>query len=370
MRSRRILVGILSVLVVLAGAAGVAAYRVLGTFAVAIPESLKGDGPGALVTVERTGKYPHFVVQYILDFVDLPDPIIVTHGITLYRVEYRTTNCDGSMVIASGLVAMPNGNTLKSTVVYHHGTNAERRTAPSQRGLGEGVLMAAATAGSGSVLVAPDYIGLGESHAIHPYMYTKTTVSTSIDFLHAARALVEHLRGEWPASLFLMGFSQGGHATFAVQRELEKSRDPSFKVKASAPIAGPFHVREISFPQALTGQTTSHAFYLAYLANSYAHVYGRPLSSILTEPYVETVPVLFDADHTSEEISAALPVDPRNCSTPNSWLPTIRTGPIGFWTRWLKTMCMTGRPLRQFEFIMGKTMRMFYPRKLAARKPQ
>ena len=304
------------VLFVLAGAGGIAAYRAVSTFAVAIPESLKGVGPGALVAVERTGKYPSFAVQYMLDTVDLPDPIVVTHGITLYRVQYRTTNFDGSIVVASGLVALPNGNALQSVVVYHHGTNAERRTAPSQPGLGEGMLIAAATSGTGNVLVAPDYIGLGESHAIHPYMYTTTTASTSIDFLHAARLLVEHLRGEWPKSLYLMGFSQGGHATFAVQRQLEKLHDPEFEVKASAPIAGPFHVREISFPQALTGETKSHAFYLAYLANSYAHVYGQPLSSILAAPYVETIPVLFDGDHTSEVISASLPADPRELFNP------------------------------------------------------
>ena len=115
------------------------------------------------------------------------------------------------------------------------------------------MLIAAATAGTGHILLAPDYIGLGESRAVHPYMHTKTTVATSIDFLRAARTLVEYLRGEWPASLYLMGFSQGGHATFAVQRELEKLADPRFQVKASAPIAGPFHLRDVSFPQALTG---------------------------------------------------------------------------------------------------------------------
>jgi pimeloyl-ACP methyl ester carboxylesterase len=316
MRVRRTLFWVLLVLVVLTGAVGIAAYCAVGTFAVAIPESLKGDDPGTLVSVERTGKYPGFVAQYILNSVDLPDPIDVKYGITLYRVQYRTTNYDGSVVVASGLVALPNGSALNSVVVYHHGTNAQRRTAPSQPGLGEGVLIAAATAGMGHVLVAPDYIGLGESRTIHPYMHAKTMASTSIDFLHAARALVEHLRGKWPGSLYLMGFSQGGHATFAVQRDLEKLHDPRFEVKASAPIAGPFHVREVSFPQALTGETKSHAFYLAYITNSYAHIYDRPLKSILTAPYVEMVPVLFDGDHTTEEISAALPDDPRKLFNP------------------------------------------------------
>jgi pimeloyl-ACP methyl ester carboxylesterase len=314
MRMRRILLWILLIVVVLACAVGIAAYRAVGTFTVAIPDSLKGDEPGALVAVERTGKYPSFVVQYILDSVDLPDPIDVKYGMTVYRVQYRTQSYDGSVVVASGLVALPNGNDLNSVVMYQHGTSTQRRRAPSQPGLGEGVFIAAAAAGLGHVLVAPDYIGLGESRAVHPYMHAKTTASTSTDCLRAARALVEHLQGSWPPQLYLMGFSQGGHATFAVQRDLEKLADPRFQVKASAPIAGPFHLRDVSFPQALTGETESHAIYLAYLANSYAHIYDQPLNSILTEPYVEKVPVLFDGDH--EEISAALPKDPRALFNP------------------------------------------------------
>jgi hypothetical protein len=316
MRVRKILCGVLLALIVLTGAVGIATYRAVGTFAVAISESLKGDQPGALVTVERIGKYPSFAVQYILNTVDLPEPIDVAYGITLYRVQYRTTNYDHSVVVASGLVAVPNGSVSNSVVVYHHGTNAERGLAPSQGGEREVLFIAAATAGTGNVLVAPDYIGLGTSRAVHPYMHSKTTASTSIDFLHAAHALVGHLRGKWPASLYLIGFSQGGHATFAVQRDLEKLHDTRFEVKASAPIAGPFHLREVSFPQALTGATDFDAFYLAYIANSYAHVYDRPLNSILTSPYVEKVPVLFDGDHTTEEILAAMPDDPRDLFNP------------------------------------------------------
>jgi hypothetical protein len=308
---KRLLARILFVVVALSGAIGIAAYSAVGTFGVVIPESLKGIKPGDLVAVARIGKYPAFAARYILDTVRLPDPIEVTHGITLYRVSYRTTNYDGSVVVASGLVALPDGSDFRGLLVYHHGTNAERHTAPSQPGLGEGLLVAAAVAGAGNILVAPDYIGLGESHALHPYMHARTASSTSIDLLRAARALIEHWQVRWPASLYLLGFSQAGHATFAVQRDLEKLHDPRFEVRASAPIAGPFHLREVSFPQALSGKTKSHAFYLAYVANSYARIYGRPLKSILAAPYLEQVPVYFDGDHTTEEISAALPGDPR-----------------------------------------------------------
>jgi len=309
MRLRRILAWVLSVVMVLTCAGGILAYSAIGSFSVALPESLKVDKPGALVAVERTGKYPRFVAQYILNAVELPEPIEVKYGLTLYRVRYRTMNYDGSDVVASGLVALPDRSDVDSVVMYHHGTSTRRRVAPSQGGLGEGTIIAAATAGLGHVLVAPDYIGLGESRSVHPYMHAKTTASTSIDCLRAAQALLEHLRGGWPSQLYLMGFSQGGHATFAVQRDLEKLADARFQVKASAPIAGPFYLREVSFPQALTGETQSHPVYLGYLANAYARIYNQPLQSILIDPYVKNVPVLFDGDH--EEISSQLPKDPR-----------------------------------------------------------
>ena len=310
---------------------------------IAIPESVKGNEPGGLVAVERISKYPAFVAQFLLDSVNLPERIQLTYGTTFYRVTYRTTNHDGSLVVASGLVALPNGHEPDRVVVYHHGTIVERRTAPSESRVSEGVLVAVATAGTGGVLVAPDYIGLGESRAMHPYMYAKTTSSTSIDCLHAARTLVEHLRGGWPAPLYLMGFSQGGHATFAVQRELEKSHDPRFKVQGSAPIAGPFRLREISFPQALLGKTTSDTLYVAYIANSYSQVYRQPLKSIVAAPYAETVPVLFDGDHTIEEIAAALPTDPRKVfnaeflddydkGKPHWFLNALKENDVDAWT--------------------------------------
>ena len=231
MRLKRVLIAALLALLGLASAVGIAVHRAGGTFAVALPAGAIGDEPGDLVAAERIGKYPAFVAQYFLDSVALPEALEVTHGIALYRVRYHTTNFDGSVVVASGLVALPNKRELNSVVSYFHGTNAQRHTAPSQSGLGEGLLVAAATAGLGHILVAPDYIGLGESRDLHPYLHAKTTTATCIDLLRAARTLVDHLRGVWPTSLYLVGFSQGGHATFALQRELESQPEPPFQVK-------------------------------------------------------------------------------------------------------------------------------------------
>jgi pimeloyl-ACP methyl ester carboxylesterase len=312
---KRILLSVLIALVAAFGLLGIFFYSALRTVAVAIPESSKRKEAGALVSAHRIARYPAFFVQFLLSSVGLPEPLSVSHGITLYRVTYRTTGFDGSGIIASGLVALPNDATPKRVVVYLHGTAVQRKTAPSGSRFGEGALIAGAAAGTGNVLVAPDYIGLGESHALHPYMYSKATSSASIDFLLAAKSLVEQLQGNWPGDLCLMGFSQGGHATFAVERELEKRHDSRFAVKASAPIAGPFHLREISFPNAMAGKTKSDPLYVAYIANAYSQVYHRPLASIVAAPYVEIVPKLFDGEQTIESIETALPAEPRQLFT-------------------------------------------------------
>lgn len=306
-----------------------ALHQAMGTFPVSILDPPQGNDGGGLVAAERIGKYPRVALQYLLGRAVLPEPTTVAYGITLYRLRYRTTNYDGSTVVASGLVALPNSTKARSVVTYFHGTNAQRDTAPSQKTSEEGLLVAALTAGNGHILLAPDYIGLGDSHVTHPYLHTKTTVDTCVDFLKASHALLGQLQQEWPTSLYIMGFSQGGHATLAVQRELENRDDPLFTVRASAPIAGPFHLRTISFPQALTGQTESHAYYLAYLASAYAYVYRQPVGSLLAMPYSETVPVLFDGDHDSDVISAALPANPRELFSPE-FLDACENG-MGHW---------------------------------------
>jgi pimeloyl-ACP methyl ester carboxylesterase len=284
--------------------------------AAAVTDSPEIGGAGELITTEQIGQHARAAMQTVLDGLGLSEPITIQHDVTLYRLRYWTTNFDGSTVVASGLVALPDGKKAKSVVSYFHGTSAQRNTAPSQTNSDEGMEMAALVAGTGHILLAPDYLGLGESHGIHPYMHVKTTVDTCVDFLIASQGLLKQIHQDWPPLLFLMGFSQGGHSTLAVQRELEKLGDPRFTVKASASVAGAFQLRDISLPQALTGETPSHVFYLAYMTNAYAAIYRQPITSVLGKPFAETVPVLFDGNHEIDEIVAGLPARPRDLFTP------------------------------------------------------
>lgn len=270
------------------------------------------NAPGTVVSVKHLESYRAPTLRVMLWWADLPGPVRVRHGVDLYRIEYWTTNYDGQPTVASGLLAAPRNVAPRGVVSYQHGTDPTRSLTPSKPTLGEGVLGSAVFAGGGYLFVAPDYIGLGTSRQMHPYFHTKSTVSSVVDCLRAAEACCEVLKLKWPDSIYLCGFSQGGHATIATHRELERLNDPHLKLVASAPVASPCDLDTTSFPHALDYGGT---FYLAYLANAYCRIYGHPAESLLAQPYAETIPRLFDGDHKPEAIEAKLPKTARELFT-------------------------------------------------------
>jgi pimeloyl-ACP methyl ester carboxylesterase len=267
--------------------------------------------PGMVYSVEPVGGYPYLVLRALIRWQGLADVFQTQYGISLYRVRYWTTGADASLTVASGLIAFPRGSRLRGVVSFQHGTASERVSAPSTPDPSNGVLAAAAFAGRGYLLVAPDYVGLGSSTAPHPYLHADSEADAVVDLLRGARDVVAAAGLDWPDALLLTGFSQGGHATLAAQRLLEAAPIEGLTVKASAPIAGPFDLAGISVPFALEGRSKASSLYLAYMVGAYANIYGESLASALKEPYVSRVPVLFDGLHDGDAIMAALPANPR-----------------------------------------------------------
>jgi len=265
---------------------------------------------GSIHTVKQIGGHSAPALRFMVAMAGLPERAEVKCGVRLYRIEYWTERYDGKPTVASGLVAVPRTDTFKGVVSYQHGTSSNRHEAPSQPSE-EGVLLSAMFAGGGFLCVAPDYIGLGSSRELHPYMHAPSTVNAVVDLLKAAHAFVLAENQAWSGPLFLTGFSQGGHATVAAQRELESMNDPRFHVVASAPVAGAYDLDRISFPVALEGSDTSHSLYLGYMANAYSTIYGQPIESIIEAPYAESIPKVFDGEHSEEEVEAGLAPKPR-----------------------------------------------------------
>src|SRR5262249_37036292 len=155
----------------------------------------------------------------------------------------------------------------QTLVSWQDGTTATRENVPSTLKVSGRAAMLA-FAGAGYALIAPDYLGLGESETRHPYLIADPQARTVVSMIEAARRIVVV-----PTSpVFLTGHSEGGHASLAAMRLLEASGEG---VLAAAPIAGAYDLRDLT-RVALTSDQPIHSFYLAYTSWAYADHYSEP----------------------------------------------------------------------------------------------
>ena len=258
---------------------------------------------------EARGIYSRPIINYFVKKIKTHDKISITSGIELYRVSYFTKDEENRKTLVSGLLAFPRNKKIKGVVSYQHGTNSERMNAPSKPSEDEGLGIAAVFAGGGYLCLIPDYIGFGVSTEIHTYLHAETTTNAVVDFLKIGSEICIGLTKKETNNLFLIGISQGGHATAAVQREIEKNPVSGLQLIATSSIVGAYNLKEISIPYAIENKSV---FYLGYLANSYCHIYKHPLNSILLAPYDTVVPRIFDGNHTYEQVIARLPKTPES----------------------------------------------------------
>lgn len=256
------------------------------------------------IDFEPKGIYPKPLVKFFVKKIKTPDKINISCGIELYKVSYFTSDEEGKRILVSGLLAIPRNKKIKGVVAYLHGTNNDRLNAPSRPSRDEGLAISAIFAGGGYLCPIPDLIGFGISTEVHTYLHSETTVNTTVDLLKLGSEICTVLTKKEINNLFLVGFSQGGHATAAVHRFIEINPIKGLNLLASSTISGAYNLKEISIPYAIENNSV---YYLGYLANSYCHIYKKPLSSIISSPYDSAVSKVFDGNHSLDQISARLP---------------------------------------------------------------
>lgn len=224
------------------------------------------------------------------------------HTVDAWRILYPSKDSGGRAIQLSGLLALPRAPAA-SLVSWHHGTTTSRDYVPSRLSV-DGMAAALLFAGTGRAVVAPDYLGLGDSPLTHTYLVADDTARAVTDLLAAARQVT----GVPKTPPFLAGFSQGGTASLAAHAALEARGE---RVRASASVSGAQNLRTISFAVAMAGGSPNHPVYLAYLVRGYCARYGRPLESVLTPEAAGQVRDVFDTPHKPAEVMAGLPRRPR-----------------------------------------------------------
>lgn len=195
-------------------------------------------------------------------------------AVELYKVKYRSLDANGKPAELTGLVAWPAGGAPKGLVVYCHGTTVDRDRSPSRfKGEGEAPETIEAITGfatGGYAVVLPDYIGLGDHKAAHPYPLNKVNARSGVDIIPAARELARQKNYNIGISLFITGYSEGGGVAMALTQALQAFTGPEYAVTASAPAAGPYDLSGTTRKFMLEDTGEQVGFILRVYLTSYA----------------------------------------------------------------------------------------------------
>ena len=217
---------------------------------------------------------------------------------------------DGRLINASGALAYPLklSGAASPVLSFQHATLFLDAQAPSNDADTDEALLV--LAGIGYITLMPDYIGYAESgNEVHTFVQAEGLAAAVIDMLRASRRFLANKNVASNGQLFLTGYSEGGYATLAAQKEMEQNYAQEFSITASMPAAGPYDIS--STMQYMVGQPTNdNPQLLGFVFKAYDHWYrwGR-INEIFQPRYNTVVANQYNGQYSSGTIKAALTSD-------------------------------------------------------------
>ncbi len=197
------------------------------------------------------------------------------YDVDVYVIEYTTKKLNLKKDTASGVLAVAKDSRYRFPVaVYDHGTVDNRNDVPS-KGSSEQII-AIAIASYGYHCIAPDYIGLGISKGLHPYVNPESEAWATIDLINASYTISTSEPIYFNDQVFVTGYSQGGHAAmataFSIEQRYLKGVD-SMQLTAAIPMAGPYSISKEMIAFTLGDKEYGFCAYLAsaFLSAKMAH---------------------------------------------------------------------------------------------------
>ncbi|MDG2164819.1 MAG: lipase family protein [Flavobacteriales bacterium] len=223
-----------------------------------------------------------------------------------YKVFYLTPNEKDSLVEATAAVFLPENNGFTSPILsWQHGTAVSNMGVPSAQIDNQNSLGIIA-ASHGYITLMSDYLGLGEGEGDHNYCHSETEASAIIDLILVSKDFAESQDVGVGEQVFLMGYSQGGHATMAAVKEIEQNYSNEITLTASCPMAGPYSMSiaqttmlDVAYP---------NPGYFPYIIFSYQRVYGNLYNTPedLFMPGFESLLELYDGNYSMEQINDSI----------------------------------------------------------------
>ena len=205
------------------------------------------------------------------------DPIVDTPaGMQAWRVRYWTTNQYGKPFQVTGIVAAPREAIPprpRRVIAWTHGAwGVAEKCAPSLSPNFFNVTAGLDAVRQGYVVVAPDYIGLGNP-SMHPFLVGPDTGHAVLDAVRAARDIPGAAAG---SRFAVWGESQGGHAALWTATAA-RSYAPDLTLIATAAAAPPTdlaaNLREGS-------DKNVRALLLSFTLHSWSTLYGFSMDGV------------------------------------------------------------------------------------------
>lgn len=237
----------------------------------------------------------------------------VRNDVDIYEIMYKAKWIDSSYILCSGIYFAPkNINNAAPIMMYGHGTQIHKHRTISDEDAQQGICLGFAT--DGYAACYPDYYGIGKGEGDHLYQHAWSEAMSFIYMLYAIDELNKKINVKTNGQLFLTGYSQGGHSSFAAQKYLEELNDPRFQVTASSPMSGAYDMT--GEQQKYMFQVYPRPFYLPYLLVSYQTAY-RVLNtdniySIFKSPFDTLLPKYYsnNIDKTLDDLDKIMPKIP------------------------------------------------------------
>ena len=277
--------------------------------------------PGNLISYEHKISASSSDIQWLVDLALGNNAPEALYDISMYSIEYEIEDPRGFIDTLSGLVSFPVDHTKSFPVAsYQHGTTIEDQNVPSVTGMSisnqEVSLISMIMSSSGYIIMLPDYTGLGISGGYHPYIIAETYTPAITNMIRAVKQMSSELEIEnsfmFNNQLYLFGYSEGGYATMAAQRDIEYSLMNEFKLTASFPMAGPYDLSGTMVDFYLSINYYPQPYYVANVLFNHLDYYDSldNLGEYFLPFWADTLAGLFDGTHSGTFINSLMPENP------------------------------------------------------------
>ena len=138
------------------------------------PDNLSWER-GELILDERLYTFSPEQLNQLLISYDIPLNVTPSYSVKVIKIIYQTVDAKNNKIFASGVIIIPVSNSRFPLISLQHGTIIKRdRVASKNLTQSMEGMIGIILSSLGYVVLVPDYIGLGSSTEMHPYIHAKS----------------------------------------------------------------------------------------------------------------------------------------------------------------------------------------------------